>query len=152
MAARQVMIGRVGIGIIMRNGATSPNISTAEALKQAVLAADALVYNTAGSGQAVQKMFEDMGISAQIQSKVTRPSNAAQTMDRIIQGKGNEIGFGFISEIKPYETKGVRMVGPVTNGAADLHQLRSNYFGRLETLRGGEAFHSIPSAPAVTRA
>jgi molybdate transport system substrate-binding protein len=58
-------------------------------------------------------MFEDMSISAQIQSKANRPANAAQTMDRIIQGKGNEIGFGLISEIRPYETKGVRMVGPL---------------------------------------
>ncbi len=107
------MIGRVGIGVIVRTGAVAPNIRTPDALKQAVLAADAVVYNTAGSGQSVQKMFEDMGISAQIQSKANRPANAAQTMDRIIQGKGNEIGFGLISEIKPYETKGVRMVGPL---------------------------------------
>ena len=109
----RVMIGRVGIGIFIRNGAPSPNVSTPEALKQALLSADALVYNTAGSGQAVQKMLENMGIVAQVQSKVTRPTNAAQTMERIIQGKGSEIGFGLISEIKPYEQKGVRMAGPL---------------------------------------
>ena len=34
-------------------------------------------------------------------------------MERIASGKGNEIGFGLISEIKPYEQKGVRMVGPL---------------------------------------
>ena len=113
VAASKTMVGRVGIGVIVRTGAVAPNISTPDALKQAVLAADAVVYNTAGSGQSVQKMFEDMGISAQVQSKANRPANAAQTMDRIIQGKGNEIGFGLISEIRPYETKGVRMVGPL---------------------------------------
>ena len=114
-ASTKAMIGRVGIGVIVRQGARSPNISTADALKQAVLAADAVAYNTAGSGQAVQKIFDDMGISAQIQSKVTRPTNAQQTMERISQGKGNEIGFGLISEIKPYESKGVKMVGPLPN-------------------------------------
>jgi molybdate transport system substrate-binding protein len=113
VAAGKTMVGRVGIGVIVRTGASAPNISTPDTLRQAVLAADAVVYNTAGSGQSVQKMFDDMGIGAQIQSKATRPANAAQTMDRIIQGKGNEIGFGLISEIKPYETKGVRMVGPL---------------------------------------
>jgi molybdate transport system substrate-binding protein len=113
VTSTRTMVGRVGIGVIVRSGARVPTISTPEALKQAALAADAVVYNTAGSGQSVQKMFDDMGISAQIQGKAARPSNAAQTMDRITQGKGNEIGFGLISEIKPYEQKGVQMVGPL---------------------------------------
>lgn len=113
VASTRTMVGRVGIGVIVRSGVPSPNVSTPDALKQAILAADAVVYNTAGSGQSVQKMLDEMGISAQVQSKATRPSNAAQTMDRMIQGKGNEIGFGLISEIKPYEPKGARMVGPL---------------------------------------
>jgi len=113
-AATRTMIGRVGVGVIVRaSGVAVPNISTADALKQSALNADAVVYNTAGSGQYVQSMFEKMGIASQIQSKTARPTNAAQTMDRILQGKGNEIGFGLISEIKPYEEKGVRLVGPL---------------------------------------
>ena len=58
-------------------------------------------------------MFEDMGISAQIQSKVDAPVKCGTNDGPHYQGKGNEIGFGLISEIKPYETKGVRMVGPL---------------------------------------
>lgn len=112
-AAAKTLVGRVGIAVIVRSGANVPNINTPEALKQSVLAADGVIYNTAGSGQYVQKMLDDMGIGAQIQSKAARPTNAAQTMDRILQGKGNEIGFGLISEIKPYESKGVRNVGPL---------------------------------------
>jgi molybdate transport system substrate-binding protein len=109
-----MMVGRVGVGVLVRSaGAAAPNISNADTLKQAVLAADALGYNTAGSGQYVHSMLEKMGVSAQVQAKVARPSNAAQTMDRILQGKGNEIGFGLISEVKPYEEKGVRFVGPL---------------------------------------
>ena len=113
-AASRTMVGKVGIGVIVRSaGAAVPNISTPDTLKQAVLAADAVVYNTAGSGQYVQSMLEKMGVLPQVQAKATRPSNAAQTMDRMLQGKGNEIGFGLISEIRPYEEKGVRFVGPL---------------------------------------
>jgi molybdate transport system substrate-binding protein len=112
-AAGKMLVGRVGIAVIVRSGANVPNISTPDTLKQSVLAADGVIYNTAGSGQYVQKMLDDMGIGAQVQGKTARPSNAAQTMDRILQGKGNEVGFGLISEIKPYEAKGVRMVGPL---------------------------------------
>jgi molybdate transport system substrate-binding protein len=109
-AGSKTMVARVGIGIIVRRGAAVPNVATAEAIKQAVLAADGVVYNTAGSGQSVQRMFDQMGISAEIKTKSARPGNAAQTMDRMMQGKGNEVGFGLLSEIKPYEEKGIQLV------------------------------------------
>ena len=104
----------VGVGVMGRSGGTPvPNMPSPDARKQPALPADPVVNNTAGSGQYVQSMFEKRGIASQIQAKTTRPANAAQTMDRILQGKGNEIGFGLISEIKPYEEKGVRYVGPL---------------------------------------
>src|SRR5215470_5638251 len=43
----RTMLGRVGAGVVIRANATPPDISTTEALKQAVLAADSIVYNTA---------------------------------------------------------------------------------------------------------
>jgi molybdate transport system substrate-binding protein len=107
----KAMVARVGIGVIVRRGAPVPNVATADAIKQAALAADGVVYNTAGSGQNVQRMFDQMGISEQIKGKSARPGNAAQTMDRMLQGKGTEIGFGLLSEIKPYEEKGIQLVG-----------------------------------------
>jgi molybdate transport system substrate-binding protein len=111
VAGSKIVVARVGIGVIVRSGAPVPNVATAEAIKQAALAADGVVYNTAGSGQSVQRMFDQMGISEQIKAKSARPGNAAQTMDRMMQGKGNEIGFGLLSEIKPYEGKGIQLAG-----------------------------------------
>jgi len=102
-------VGRVGVGVAVRKGASMPNLATADALKQAVLSADAVVYNTAGSGQYMERLFEKMGVAAQIQGKSVRPTNAAQTMDRMLQGKGMEIGFGLMSEMKPYEAKGLQL-------------------------------------------
>jgi ABC-type molybdate transport system substrate-binding protein len=49
-------------------------------VKQAVLGADAVAYNAAPSGQQVQRVFDQMGISEQIKDKSTRPPNGAQTM------------------------------------------------------------------------
>jgi molybdate transport system substrate-binding protein len=31
----------------------------------------------------------------------------------VIGGKGSEIGFGAITEIKPFESKGLKLVGPL---------------------------------------
>jgi molybdate transport system substrate-binding protein len=109
-------IGRVGIGVIVRRSRSDvPDISSTDALTKAVLAADTVVFNMAGSGQYVQSLFEKLGILSRIRN-TSRPSNAAQTMEAIINGKGNDIGFGLISEIKPYEEKGVRFLGPLPQG------------------------------------
>ena len=104
-------VARVGIGVIVRSGASIPNVATVDALRQAALDADALVYNTAGSGRYVDSMFGELGIGEQVTAKNARPGNGAQTMERMMQGTGSEIGFGLLSEIKPYEGEGIQLVG-----------------------------------------
>lgn len=106
-----IPVARVGIGIIIRDGAPVPDVSTVSALRQAALEADGVIFNTAGSGQSVGRMFEELGISEQITPKSARPANAAETMDRMRAGQGMEIGFGLLSEIRPYEGNGIVLIG-----------------------------------------
>ena len=113
IAEGRVRVGRVGGGIHVRSNAPSPNIATAEALKQTVLAADSVVYNTASTGLYLDKLFAGMSILEQIKPKSTRYANGASVLEHVIKGKGNEIGFGAITEIKLYEGKGLRYVGPL---------------------------------------
>src|SRR5262245_48578330 len=49
-AAARVLLGRVGVGVVIREGVPKPDVSTVDALKRAVLDADAVVYNRASSG------------------------------------------------------------------------------------------------------
>jgi len=109
----RVPVGRVGAGITVRAAASPPNVSTVDALKQALLAADSVVYNTASSGLYLDKLFEKMGILNQLKPKTTRYADGASVMEHVIKGKGNEIGFGPITEIKEYESKGLKLVGPL---------------------------------------
>jgi molybdate transport system substrate-binding protein len=113
VAETQVPVGRVGGGVVVRNGASAPDIASVDALKQALLAADSVVYNTASSGIYLDKLFEKMGILEQLKPKTTRYPDGAGVMAHVSKGKGNEIGFGAITEIKAYEPKGVRLVGPL---------------------------------------
>ncbi len=53
----RVKVGRVGAGIIVRTGAPAPDVATVDALKQALLAADSIVYNTASTGIYLDKLF-----------------------------------------------------------------------------------------------
>jgi molybdate transport system substrate-binding protein len=113
VADTRVAVGRVGAGIIVHNGATSPNVGSVEALKQALLAADTLVYNSASTGLYLDKLFAGWGILDQIKGKTTRYADGASVMEHVIKGTGNQIGFGAITEIKMYVPKGLTLVGPL---------------------------------------
>jgi molybdate transport system substrate-binding protein len=113
VADTRAPVGRVGAGIIVRNAAAAPDVGTVEALKQALVAADSVVYNSASSGLYLDTLFEKMGVLAQIKPKTTRYPDGASVMEHVIKGKGNEIGFGAMTEIKLYTSKGVKLVGPL---------------------------------------
>jgi molybdate transport system substrate-binding protein len=109
----RVPVGRVGAGVTVRASAPSPEIATTDALKAAVLGADALVYNNASTGIYLDRLFARLGIADALKPKTTRYSNGEAVMEHIIKGKGNEIGFGAITEIKLFEQHGLKLVGPL---------------------------------------
>jgi molybdate transport system substrate-binding protein len=113
VADTRIAVGRVGAGVVVRNGASAPDIASVDALKRSLLAADSVVYNTASSGIYLDKLFEKMGILEQLKPKTTRYPDGASVMEHVSKGKGNEIGFGAITEIRAYEPKGVKLVGPL---------------------------------------
>jgi molybdate transport system substrate-binding protein len=108
IADTRMPVGRVGAGIIVRSGAAAPPaVATTDALKQALLDADSVV------GIYLDKLFEKMGIAETLKAKTTRYPTGAAVMEHVIKGKGNEIGFGAMTEIRHYEAKGLKLVGPL---------------------------------------
>jgi len=112
-ADSRAMVGRVGVGVVVRSDAPDPDIANLDRFKQSLLAADSVVYNQASTGLYLEKLFELLGIGEQLKAKTTRYASGAEVLERIIGGKGNEIGFGAITEIKLFESKGLRFVGPL---------------------------------------
>ncbi|HEX7475941.1 MAG TPA: substrate-binding domain-containing protein [Dehalococcoidales bacterium] len=109
----RVKVGRVGAGIIVRAGAYAPDVATVDALKQALLDADSVVYNTASTGIYLDKLFSTMGVADALKTKTTRYPTGAAVMEHVLKGTGKEIGFGAMTEIRLYEPKGIRLVGPL---------------------------------------
>ncbi len=113
VADGQIMLGKVGVGVTVRKDAPIPNIGTTEELKVAVLAADTLVYNTASTGLYLAQLFERLGIADQLKSRTTRHANGEAVMLHVVNGTGKQIGFGAMTEIKLFEAKGLKLVGPL---------------------------------------
>ncbi|MGH7824386.1 MAG: substrate-binding domain-containing protein [Candidatus Binatia bacterium] len=111
--ANRVTVGRIGIGVVVRDGAPLPKIATVEEFKQSLLDTEALVYNQASTGIYLEALFGRLGIANQLKPKTTRYPDAAPVLDHIGNSNGNEIGFGATTVIIEGESKGLKFVGPL---------------------------------------
>jgi molybdate transport system substrate-binding protein len=108
----QVPVGRVGVGVVIREGAPKPDVSTTDALERAVLDADSVIYNRASSGVFVEGLLQRLGLAEQIQAKTKRYAGT-DMIEPLIKGKGNEIGFMPVAEILHFRDRGLQLVGPL---------------------------------------
>jgi molybdate transport system substrate-binding protein len=106
-------VGRVGMGVAVRDGAPVPDISTSDALKKSVTEADSIVFNKASTGLYFEELLKKWGLYAQVEGKTSRYPDGAAVMEHVMKGKGREIGFGAMTEILLYQGKGLTLVGPV---------------------------------------
>ena len=113
VAAERANLGRVGLGVAVRPGASMPDISSSEALKRSVLEADSIVFNRASTGIYLENLLKKMGIYEKVESKTTRYPDAAAVMEHLLKGKGREFGFGPVTEILLHREKGLKLVGPL---------------------------------------
>jgi molybdate transport system substrate-binding protein len=110
---QHVFLGRVGIGVVVRGGSPDLDIATLDHFKQVLLGADDIVYAQPGPGTYLEKLFELLGIGERVLPKVVRYAGAQQVLEHIAGGKGQEIGFATLPEIRQFEDKGVKLVGPL---------------------------------------
>jgi molybdate transport system substrate-binding protein len=151
----RVRVGRVGVGVAVRNGAPVPDVSTTDTLKRAVLEAETLVYNQASTGNYVEGLLRRLGLAEELQGRTKRYPDGDAVMHHLLAGRGREVGFGAITEILLYKDKGLRFVGPLpadvqnyTTYAAVLVPAAANSAGGKEFLlflQGAEAKSAFAS-------
>jgi molybdate transport system substrate-binding protein len=112
-ADSQTNLARVGIGVVVKEGAPVPNIATVDAFKQAVLAAKSVAYIDPASGGSsgiyLDHLFQKMGIADQVKPKA-KLKQGGYVAELIVSGEA-ELGIHQISEIVP--VKGAHLVGPL---------------------------------------
>jgi molybdate transport system substrate-binding protein len=105
------------IGIAVKSGAPKPDISSADAVKHALLAAKSVAYSDSASGVYVStEMFQRLGITEDMKGKARQIP--AEPVAGVVARGDAEIGLQQISEMLP--VAGVDIVGPLP---ADLQKI-----------------------------
>jgi molybdate transport system substrate-binding protein len=147
IADGRIRLGRVGAGILVRAGAPLPDVATVAALKRALTAADTVIYNTASSGLYIDKMLDRIGVGAELKAKTTRYPTGEAVMMHIIKGTGTEIGFGAITEIKLFEPKGTKLVGPLPADVQNYTTYDAATLAKAPTRDAATAFLTYLASP-----
>lgn len=113
IAETRASIGQVGVGLAARRGARVPDISSAAALRRALLDADAIYFSQGTSGAHVASLFTRLGIAEQIKGKTTQEANGGVVMEKVIADARNTVGFTMLSEIRLMVPKGATLIGPL---------------------------------------
>lgn len=115
----EVKLATVGVGVVVKEGAAKPDISTVEKFKQALLAAKSVAYIDPASGGSsgiyIDKLLVKLGIADQIRPKA-KLKKGGLVADLVASGEA-ELGIHQISEIVP--VKGVTLVGPLPKEIQD---------------------------------
>ena len=99
-----------GVAVAVRKGTQQPDISSEEALRQAVLNAAKISYSTGPSGVALAKLFERWGIAQQLQGRVVQAPAGVPVAELLARGEV-ELGFQQLSEM--IHAQGIDVLGPL---------------------------------------
>lgn len=109
LAETRADIGRSGLGLSVRKGATKPDISTTEAFKRALLAAKSVVRSTEGtSGIYFEKLLDRLGIAEAMRNKIVL-GPSGRVAELVARGQA-EMAIQQVPELLP--VTGAHYVGP----------------------------------------
>jgi len=102
------------VAIAVREGAVRPDVSTEQALRDAVLAAASIGYSTGPSGTALLQLFERWGITAQVRDKLVQARPGVPVGSLVASG---EVALGFQQRSELVNVKGITVLGGMPEGA-----------------------------------
>ena len=137
---------RSPIGVAVKSGAPKPDISSAEAVKQALLAAKTVAYSDSASGVYVStEMFAKLGILDAMKDKARKIP--ATPVGEIVAHGDAELGFQQISELKP--VAGIEIIGPLPDALQQITVFSAGIATVSKEPDAGKALIKFLASPAA---
>jgi molybdate transport system substrate-binding protein len=150
-------LARSLIGMVVREGAAKPDISSVEAFRSALLAAKSIAYSDSGSGTYLStNLFAKLGVADQIagKSRKVRGPPSGEPVAAVVARGEAEIGFQQVSEL--IHVPGIAFVGAIP---AEVQPMFSFAGALTGTVRQPEAASALirflaspEAAPVIVRA
>lgn len=142
-------LGGVKAAIALHRDAPEIDLSTPDAVRNAVLAADRIVYNTASSGQFIDEMIRGLGIAEAVEAKVARYETAEDAMRLLGSEEGRSaIGFGQSSAIRGYENSfAVRLAAALPDAIGNVTEYEAAVTAAAPDRELAEAFVAYLTGP-----
>jgi len=110
MAGSRIDLGRIGMGVAIRDGAPAPDVSTPDAFRKALLDAKSVAYTGPAeggtSGIYVMNLLKRFDITDAVEKKAVHANGGRDAVDKVVSGEA-DFAVTLISEIIP--VKGARL-------------------------------------------
>jgi molybdate transport system substrate-binding protein len=138
------------VAVAVPLGAVAPDISTPEALKNALLAAPSISYSTGPSGNYLAKLFEQWGIAQAMQSKLIVPPPGVPVGSLIASG---QVALGFQQLSEMLGVPGITVVCNLPEGAAFITTFSAGIPAAVapERVKLVQAYLNFLSAPETAQ-
>jgi molybdate transport system substrate-binding protein len=134
------------IAVAVKSGTPKPDISTADAVKRALLAAKTIAYSDSASGVYVStEMFDKLGIKEAMEGKARKIP--ATPVGEIVARGDAEIGFQQMSELKPVE--GIDIIGPLPDELQKITVFSAGIATVSKEQDAGKALIKFLASPAA---
>jgi len=143
-------LGRVGIGVTIRDGAATPDVSTPDALKKALMDARSVAYTNPAeggtSGIYFNSVAERFGIGDAIRKKAVLTRGGREAAIEVAEGRA-ELAIVFISEAMA--VKGVKLAGPLPPALQDYSAYATAIPASSTDPAAARAFIAALTSPAM---
>jgi molybdate transport system substrate-binding protein len=134
------------IAVAVKSGTPKPDISTADAVKRALLVAKTIAYSDSASGVYVStEMFDKLGIKEAMEGKARKIP--ATPVGEIVARGDAEIGFQQMSELKPVE--GIDIIGPLPDELQKITVFSAGIANVSKEQDAGKALIKFLASPAA---
>jgi molybdate transport system substrate-binding protein len=149
VSGSRVNLATVGVGVVVKEGAPKPDVSTVEAFKSTLLAAKSVAYidpaSGGSSGVYIDKLLERLGIADQVRPKA-KLKKGGYVAELVVSGEA-ELGLHQISEIVP--VKGAVLVGPLPKEIQNTTTYAAGLSASSQNKDGAQALIKMFSGPVA---